>query len=106
MAKGVGSQKMVKKPKKDTTPPKAISLDKPQPSVVTQVPLRGKAEAGEEYCKICSDAASAASPPTQARILDGVSWRPWSPPASALRLGRAGAAHSHSLFCAGPQRGI
>jgi len=43
MAKGVGSQKMVKKPKKDTTPPKAISLDKPQPSVVTQVPLRGKA---------------------------------------------------------------
>ena len=27
MAKGVGSQKMVKKPKKDTTPPKAISLD-------------------------------------------------------------------------------
>ena len=43
MAKGLGSQKMVKKPKKDTSPPKAISVDAVRPTVVTQVPLRGKA---------------------------------------------------------------
>jgi hypothetical protein len=43
MAKGLGSQKMVKKPKKDTSAPKTVSLDAPRPSVVTQVPLRGKA---------------------------------------------------------------
>lgn len=43
MAKGVGSQKMAKKPKKDTSPPKVVSADAPRPSVVTQVPLRGKA---------------------------------------------------------------
>ena len=42
MAKGIGAQKMVKKPKKDTTPPKAISLDKPQPSVATNLPLYSK----------------------------------------------------------------
>jgi hypothetical protein len=43
MAKGLGSQKMVKKPKKDLSAPKTVSLDAPRPSVVTQVPLRGKA---------------------------------------------------------------
>ena len=43
MAKGLGSQKMTKKPKKDTSAPKTVSLDAPRPSVVTQVPLRGKA---------------------------------------------------------------
>ncbi|MEN9670181.1 MAG: hypothetical protein RL018_458 [Pseudomonadota bacterium] len=43
MAKGVGAQKMVKKPKKDTSAPKTVSLDAPRPTVVTQVPLRGKA---------------------------------------------------------------
>ncbi|MEO6292513.1 MAG: hypothetical protein ABIO88_07810 [Burkholderiaceae bacterium] len=43
MAKGLGSQKMVKKPKKDLSPPKAISIDAVRPTVVTQVPLRGKA---------------------------------------------------------------
>ena len=43
MAKGLGSQKMVKKPKKDTSPPKGISVDAVRPTVVTQVPLRGKA---------------------------------------------------------------
>jgi hypothetical protein len=43
MAKGLGSQKMTKKPKKDTSPPKVVSADAPRPSVVTQVPLRGKA---------------------------------------------------------------
>ena len=43
MAKGLGSQKMVKKPKKDLSPPKAISAEAVRPTVVTQVPLRGKA---------------------------------------------------------------
>ncbi len=43
MAKGLGSQKMTKKPKKDTSAPKTLSLDAPRPTVVTQVPLRGKA---------------------------------------------------------------
>jgi hypothetical protein len=36
------SNKMVKKPKKDTAPPKLVSPDAVRPTVVTQVPLRGK----------------------------------------------------------------
>jgi hypothetical protein len=36
------SNKMVKKPKKDTSPPKLVSPDAVRPTVVTQVPLRGK----------------------------------------------------------------
>ncbi len=43
MAKGMQSQKMVKKPKKDTSAPKVVSVDAIRPTVVTQVPLRGKA---------------------------------------------------------------
>lgn len=43
MAKGQQSQKMTKKPKKDLVPPKAVSPDAVRPTVVTQVPLRGKA---------------------------------------------------------------
>lgn len=42
MAKGMGSQKMVKKPKKDTAPPKPVSPDAVRPSIVTVVPVRGK----------------------------------------------------------------
>ena len=43
MAKGQqNSSKMVKKPKKDTSPPKTVSPDAVRPTVVTQVPLRGK----------------------------------------------------------------
>jgi len=43
MAKGQqNSGKMVKKPKKDTSPPKSVSPDAVRPTVVTQVPLRGK----------------------------------------------------------------
>jgi len=43
MAKGQqNSGKMVKKPKKDTAPPKTISPDAVRPTVVTQVPLKGK----------------------------------------------------------------
>ncbi len=42
MAKGVQhNNKMVKKPKKDTTPPKEFSSDRPMPPITT-VPLRGK----------------------------------------------------------------
>lgn len=43
MAKGQQGDKMVKKPKKDLTPPKVVSPDAVRPTVVTQVPLRGKA---------------------------------------------------------------
>jgi hypothetical protein len=43
MAKGQQNKdKMVKKPKKDTAPPKLVSPDAVRPTVVTQVPLRGK----------------------------------------------------------------
>ncbi|WP_372828583.1 hypothetical protein [Polaromonas sp.] len=43
MAKGQQNKdKMVKKPKKDTTPPKGVSPDAVRPTVVTQIPLRGK----------------------------------------------------------------
>ena len=43
MAKGQqNSGTMLKKPKKDTSPPKAVSPDAVRPTVVTQVPLRGK----------------------------------------------------------------
>ncbi len=43
MAKGMQSQKMVKKPKKDTSAPKVISGEPMRPAVVTQVALKGKA---------------------------------------------------------------
>ncbi|MBC7600247.1 MAG: hypothetical protein H7238_14680 [Polaromonas sp.] len=43
MAKGQQNKdKMVKKPKKDTAPAKLVSPDAVRPTVVTQVPLRGK----------------------------------------------------------------
>lgn len=43
MAKGQQNKdKMVKKPKKDTSPPKAVSPDAVRPTIVTHVPLRGK----------------------------------------------------------------
>jgi len=43
MAKGQQNKdKMVKKQKKDTAPPKAVSPDAVRPTIVTQVPLRGK----------------------------------------------------------------
>ena len=43
MAKGQqNTSKMVKKPEKDTSPPKSVSPDAVRPTVVTQVPLRGK----------------------------------------------------------------
>jgi hypothetical protein len=42
MAKGQQNQKMVKKPKKDTSPPKTVSPDAVRPTVVTVVPVRGK----------------------------------------------------------------
>lgn len=42
MAKGQQNNKMVKKPKKDTSPPKTVSPDAVRPTIVTQVPLRGK----------------------------------------------------------------
>lgn len=42
MAKGMQSQKMVKKPKKDLTPPKVISPDAVKPTVTTVVPIKGK----------------------------------------------------------------
>ena len=41
MAKGMQQNKMVKKPKKDTSPPKEFSSDRPT-APVTTVPLRGK----------------------------------------------------------------
>lgn len=43
MAKGQqNNDKMVKKPKKDMSPPKLVSPDAVRPTVVTQVPVRGK----------------------------------------------------------------
>jgi hypothetical protein len=43
MAKGQqGNNKMVKKPKKDTSPPKPVSADAVRPTVTTVVPVRGK----------------------------------------------------------------
>ncbi len=36
------SNKETKKPKKDTAPPKPVSVDAPKPSVTTVVPVRGK----------------------------------------------------------------
>ena len=43
MAKGQqNSNKMVKKPKKDTAPPKPVSTDAVRPSITTLVPVRGK----------------------------------------------------------------
>jgi hypothetical protein len=42
MAKGQQGNKMVKKPKKDTAPPKAVSPDAVRPTVTTVVPVRGK----------------------------------------------------------------
>ena len=41
MAKGMQQAKMVKKPKKDTSPPKDFSSDRPSPPVTTVAP-RGK----------------------------------------------------------------
>lgn len=43
MAKGQqNSNKMVKKPKKDLSPPKPISAEPVRPMVTTVVPVRGK----------------------------------------------------------------
>jgi hypothetical protein len=42
MAKGQQSNKMVKKPKKDTAPPKPVSPDAVRPTITTVVPVRGK----------------------------------------------------------------
>ena len=43
MAKGQqNNDKMVKKPKKDTSPPKPVSADAVRPTVTTVVPVRGK----------------------------------------------------------------
>jgi hypothetical protein len=45
MAKGQqNNNKMVKKPKKDTSPPKAVSADAVRPTITTVVPVRGKAK--------------------------------------------------------------
>ncbi len=45
MAKGQqNSNKMVKKPKKDSTPPKPVSTDAVRPTIVTAVLPRGKAK--------------------------------------------------------------
>ncbi len=41
MAKGIQHNKMVKKPKKDTSPPKQVGSDRPV-APITTVPLRGK----------------------------------------------------------------
>ena len=43
MAKGMQSQKMVKKPKKDTSAPKPVTGEPMRAAVVTQVALKGKA---------------------------------------------------------------
>lgn len=43
MAKGQQNNKMVKKPKKDTSPPKPVSADAVRPTITTVVPVRGKA---------------------------------------------------------------
>ena len=43
MAKGdQRSEKMTKKPKKDTSPPKPASPDAVRPTITTVVPVRGK----------------------------------------------------------------
>lgn len=42
MAKGQQSQKMVKKPKKDTAPPKPVSADAVRPTITTTVAPKGK----------------------------------------------------------------
>jgi len=43
MAKGQqNSNKMVKKPKKDTSPAKPVSADAVRPTITTVVPVRGK----------------------------------------------------------------
>ena len=42
MAKGIQNNKMVKKPKKDTSPPKPVSGSDRPVLPVTTVPLRGK----------------------------------------------------------------
>ena len=42
MAKGQQSNKMVKKPKKDTAPPKPVSPDAVRPTITTVVAPRGK----------------------------------------------------------------
>jgi hypothetical protein len=43
MAKGQQNHnKMTKKPKKDTAPPKPVSADAVRPTIVTVVPVRGK----------------------------------------------------------------
>jgi len=43
MAKGQqNSNKMVKKPKKDTAPAKPVSADAVRPTITTVVPVRGK----------------------------------------------------------------
>jgi hypothetical protein len=43
MAKGQqGNNKMVKKRKKDTAPPKPVSADAVRPTITTVVPVRGK----------------------------------------------------------------
>lgn len=44
MAKGQqNANKMVKKPKKDTSPPKPVLADAVRPTITTVVPVRGKA---------------------------------------------------------------
>lgn len=48
MAKGQqNSNKMVKKPKKDTSPPKPVSADAVRPSITTVVPVRGKLKSAQ-----------------------------------------------------------
>lgn len=42
MAKEQRSEKMTKKPKKDTSPPKPVSSDQVRPTITTTVPVRGK----------------------------------------------------------------
>lgn len=45
MAKGqTHNNKMVKKPKKDTSPPKPVSADAVRPTITTVIPVRGKAK--------------------------------------------------------------
>ena len=42
MAKGIQNNKMAKKPKKDTSPPKPVSGSDRPVAPITAVPLRGK----------------------------------------------------------------
>lgn len=42
MSKDQHSNKMVKKPKKDSSPPKPVSPGAVHPSITTVVPVRGK----------------------------------------------------------------